>query len=114
MRPILPLLISSLVTWLSAPIYAAGATYHVTHQEILPGEVKWDYLAYEAARKRLFITRSDHVEVYDTVFGHVVGTIPDTLGVHGVALASEFNKGFTSNGRSDQFAAGATALTAAA
>ncbi len=101
MRPILPLLISSLFTWLPTPIYAAEATYHVAHQEILPGEVKWDYLGYDASSKRLFITRGDHVDVYDTALGQVVGTIADTQGVHGVALAPEFNKGFTSNGRND-------------
>jgi DNA-binding beta-propeller fold protein YncE len=31
----------------------------------------------------------------------VVGEIPDTAGVHGIALAPELNRGFTSNGRTN-------------
>jgi DNA-binding beta-propeller fold protein YncE len=31
----------------------------------------------------------------------VIGDIPDTKGVHGIALAPELNRGFTSNGQSD-------------
>jgi YVTN family beta-propeller protein len=86
---------------LAVPIYAAEPTYQVMRKDVLPGEVKWDYLAYEAGSRRLFITRGDHVDVYDTTLGQVVATIADTLGVHGVALAPELDIGFTSNGRSD-------------
>jgi DNA-binding beta-propeller fold protein YncE len=38
--------------------------------------------------------------VLDVDHGKVVGEIPDTLGVHGIALAPELGRGFTSNGRS--------------
>jgi len=31
----------------------------------------------------------------------VVGDIPDTQGVHGIAVASDLGRGFTSNGRAD-------------
>jgi len=75
--------------------------YHVAHQEILPGNVKWDYLAYDQGSRRLFITRGDHVDVYDTILGKVVGNIADTPGVHGVALAPELDQGYTSNGQSN-------------
>ena len=30
--------------------------------------------------------------------GKVIGDIPDTKGIHGMALASDLGKGFTSNG----------------
>ncbi len=33
--------------------------------------------------------------------GDSVGVIPNTIGVHGIAFAPEFGKGFTSNGRSN-------------
>src|ERR1017187_9091840 len=93
--------IASLFLACAVPIYAAEPAYHVTHKEILPGDVKWDYLTYDVGSKRLFITRDDHVDVYDTTLGRVVASIADTQGVHGVALAPELNKGFTSNGRSN-------------
>lgn len=67
-------------------------------KHILPGDVRWDYLTYDVGSKRLFITRGDHVDVYDTTLGRVVASIAGTQGVHGVALAPELNKGFTSNG----------------
>ncbi|HEY6986480.1 MAG TPA: YncE family protein [Rhodanobacteraceae bacterium] len=59
----------------------------------------WDYLTLDAASHRLFVTRSDRVMVLATADGSVVGTIPDTAGVHGVAFDRGNGKGFTSNGR---------------
>jgi YVTN family beta-propeller protein len=101
MRPIFSRFIASLLLACAVPIHAAEPAYHVTHKEILPGDVKWDYLTYDDSSKRLFITRGDHVDVYDTTLSRVVASIADTPGVHGVALAPAFNKGFTSNGRSN-------------
>jgi DNA-binding beta-propeller fold protein YncE len=101
MRTIISGFITLLFLACAMPIHAAEPAYRVTRQEVLPGDVKWDYLAYDAGSRRLFITRGDHVDVYDTMLGRVVASIADTMGVHGVALAPELNKGFTSNGRSD-------------
>jgi DNA-binding beta-propeller fold protein YncE len=47
----------------------------------------------------LFISRGTHVIVVDADQGRIIGDIPDTQGVHGIALADEFKKGFTTNGR---------------
>src|ERR1039457_3572777 len=85
----------------SASIYAAEPEYQVTRHDAVPGAAKWDYLTHDAAGKRLFITHGDQVDVYDPALGKVVGSIANTLGVHGVALAPGLNKGFTSNGRSN-------------
>ncbi len=63
------------------------------------GDNGWDYLSYEAASNRLFISRADHVQVMDGASGKAVGEIPGTDGVHGVALVPQLNKGFTSNGK---------------
>jgi DNA-binding beta-propeller fold protein YncE len=60
----------------------------------------WDYLSLDSANRRLFIAREKHVLVLDADQGKVVGEIPDTLGVHGIALAPELGRGFTSNGGS--------------
>ena len=58
-----------------------------------------DYITCDTAAHRLYISHSTRVEVvrYDTKVH--VGSIPNTPGVHGVALAHEFGKGFTSNGK---------------
>jgi YVTN family beta-propeller protein len=75
--------------------------YHIIRQVKLGGEGGWDYLTFDAKGKRLFISRSTHVMVLDADTFAAVGDIPDTQGVHGIALADEFGKGYTSNGRAN-------------
>jgi YVTN family beta-propeller protein len=79
----------------------APAQYQVKQKYVLGGEGGWDYLTFDAAGKRLFISRGTHVMVVDPYKGTVLGDIPDTPGVHGIALAHELGKGFISNGRDD-------------
>jgi YVTN family beta-propeller protein len=77
--------------------WAAG--YHVIKTYKVGGDGGWDYLTFDKASNRLFISRATHVIVMDADSGKVVGDIPDTPGVHGIALAPEFGRGFVSNGR---------------
>jgi YVTN family beta-propeller protein len=81
-----------------AAVAAATAGYHLANTQILGGDGGWDYLTYDSSSKRLFVSRSTHVMVVDPIGGTVSGDIPDTPGVHGIALATDFGKGFTSNG----------------
>lgn len=53
----------------------------------------------DSQARRLYISRATRVLVIDADTGKSIGEIPDTPGVHGIALAPEFGKGFTSNGR---------------
>jgi YVTN family beta-propeller protein len=78
---------------------AAAAGYHVIKTYKLGGDGGWDYLTVDPASNRLYISRSTHVIVIDADSGQPVGNIPDTPGVHGIALAPEFGRGFVSNGR---------------
>ena len=73
--------------------------YQVKQKYVLGGDGGWDYLTFDPAGKRLFISRGTHVMVVDPSKGSVIGDIPDTAGVHGIALAQDLGKGFTSNGR---------------
>jgi YVTN family beta-propeller protein len=75
--------------------------YRVEHQYTLGGAGGWDYLTLDADASRLFIARADRVLVINTRDGALLKTIPGTAGVHGVALAPDLGKGFTSNGRAD-------------
>jgi YVTN family beta-propeller protein len=72
--------------------------YKVIKKYELGGEGTWDYLTADAEARRLYIARSSHVMVMDLDTGKVVGDLPKTAGVHGVALCPQRNKGFTSNG----------------
>jgi DNA-binding beta-propeller fold protein YncE len=87
---------------LSATALAAnGPGYHVVKTYKLGGDGGWDYLTLDANARRLYISRSTHVMVVDPDSGKVVGDIADTPGVHGIALATDLGRGFTSNGRED-------------
>src|SRR6202048_1657804 len=78
---------------------AGKSGYHLIKKVKLGGEGGWDYLTVDPASRRLFISRGTHVMVVDADEGKVVGDIPNTPGVHGIALVPEMNKGFTSNGK---------------
>lgn len=73
--------------------------YQLKQKFTIGGDGGWDYLTYDAEGKRLFISRGTRVQVVDPEKGTVIGEIPNTPGVHGIALAQDLGKGFTSNGR---------------
>lgn len=80
-------------------LFAAGQDLRILKTYQLGGDGGWDYLKIDSDSHRLFISRSTHVIVIDTDSGKAVGDIPDTPGVHGIALANDLGRGFTSNGR---------------
>lgn len=80
---------------------AADSGYHVFKKLIIGGEGGWDYLTVDGPARRLYISRGAHVMVIDLDTDKVVGDIPNTIGVHGIALAPELNRGFTSNGKAN-------------
>jgi YVTN family beta-propeller protein len=70
----------------------------------LEGGARWDYVTVDPDAHRLYIARTDHVTVVDTESGSVVGDIPDTPGVHGVAVAPDLGVGFISEGKAAKVA----------
>ncbi|PYS27709.1 MAG: YVTN family beta-propeller domain-containing protein [Acidobacteria bacterium] len=78
---------------------AAGTGYHILKEIKVGGEGGWDYLTMDSAARRLYVSHTNKVNVIDPDAGKVVGEIPDTQGVHGIAIAPGLNRGFTSNGR---------------
>jgi DNA-binding beta-propeller fold protein YncE len=77
----------------------AASGYHVIATWKVGGDGGWDYLTADSLARRVYISRGTHVMVLDADSGKTVGDIPDTQGVHGIALAADLAKGFTSNGR---------------
>src|SRR5215510_5622122 len=85
---------------ISPPHLQAAATgYHILNEIKIGGEGGWDYLIVDPAAHRLYVSHATHVVVVDVDKNAVVGDIPDTPGVHGIAIAPDLNKGFISNGR---------------
>jgi DNA-binding beta-propeller fold protein YncE len=89
-----------LVAFLPLALVAAAPTgYHIVGEIKAGGEGGWDYLTVDSAARRLYVSHATHVVVIDLDANKVIGDIPDTPGVHGIAIAAELNRGFVSNGR---------------
>lgn len=73
--------------------------YHIIDSLVLGGEGGWDYCTVDTAAERLYTSRGMRVQVIDLVKKSIIGEIPHTLGVHGIALAPSVQKGYISNGR---------------
>jgi DNA-binding beta-propeller fold protein YncE len=73
--------------------------YHIIQKIPLGGDGGWDFITFDDQEQRLFISRSSHVMVVDADSGKPLGDIPNTVGVHGIALVHDLGRGFTSNGR---------------
>src|SRR5690349_9397269 len=81
---------------------APGASgYKVIKTVPLGGEGGWDYVYVDSGARRVYISHGTHTVVMDADTYAVVGDIPDTQGVHGIAIADDLGRGFTSNGRSN-------------
>jgi YVTN family beta-propeller protein len=74
--------------------------YHVAKKIKVGGEGSWDYLTFDAQTHRLFVSHTDRIVVINTNSEEVVGEILKLEGVHGMAIANEFERGFISNGTS--------------
>jgi DNA-binding beta-propeller fold protein YncE len=85
----------------SAGFAQQQSTFHIARTVNLGGDGSWDYLTYDREAQRLFIARSTRVMVVDVNAGKLNGEIPNTDGVHGVALVTGLRRGVTSNGKAN-------------
>src|SRR5512133_89242 len=76
-----------------------ASEYKIVNKYKMPGNGSWDYLTVDEPSGRVFVSHATMVVVVDLKTGNVVGTINDTPGVHGIAIAQDLNKAFISNGR---------------
>ncbi|HXJ91733.1 MAG TPA: YncE family protein [Terriglobia bacterium] len=81
---------------------ASASGYHLLQKVTVGGEGFWDYLGIAPPARHLFISRGTHVMVVDADSYKTVGDIPDLKGVHGIAIAPEFGRGFISEGQASQ------------
>ena len=77
------------------------AHYAVSARWKVGGTGGWDLLELDSVARRLYVSHSDRVVVLDADNGKIVGEILHTDGVHGIAIASDLGRGFTSNGKSN-------------
>lgn len=86
---------------LTLPLARAQISYRLLQQYPIGGSGGWDYISINSEAKRLYVSHGKQVEVLDENSGKSVGVIPDTPGVHGIAVASDLRRGFVSNGGDD-------------
>src|SRR3989454_8016349 len=86
----------------AALLLQGSTTYKVVGRYPIPGVGGFDYVLLDGPSRRLYVSHATQVDVLDADSGKLVGTITDTPGVHGVAIASAFKHGFTSNGRENK------------
>ena len=89
--------VALLIAVASEAQYAPAGEIHVG------GPGRFDYLAVDSAARRLYLSHGTEVVVIDTATNKVIGTIADTPGVHGIALAPN-GKGFITVGQANQVA----------
>ena len=85
----------------AVPAQFSPNKYHVTKTIQVGGDEGWDYVTVDSAARRVYVSHGSHVVVLDADSDAVVGDIPDTQGVHGIAIAADLGRGFTSNGRAN-------------
>ena len=99
MKPLTVLILTLSLSLLAASAQTAGG-HHVIKKIAIPGEGSWDYLTVDESARRLYVSHGTQVEVLDVDSGAIVGKIPNTPGVHGIAIAPELGRGFVSDGQS--------------
>jgi YVTN family beta-propeller protein len=81
--------------------FGATVNYQVLKKAAVPGTGGWDYVIVDESGRRVYVTHATQVDVLDADSAAIVGTIPNTPGVHGVAVAAEFGRGYISAGKAD-------------
>src|SRR6476619_4432950 len=91
-----------IVVSIALAMWQGGTGYKVETRYSVPGNGGFDYVTIDSTARRLYLSHGTQVDVIDPYTVKLIGTIADTPGVHGVAIASEFKHGFTSNGRENK------------
>ena len=84
---------------LAASAYATD--YQVIKKIPIPGQGSFDYLTVDESGQRLYVSHGTQVDIVDIDSGAVVGKVPNTPGVHGIAVVPDIGRGFVSDGQAD-------------
>jgi DNA-binding beta-propeller fold protein YncE len=95
------LIVGCLILLASAGAQAGPTGVHLLKSVTLGGDTFWDCVYFDAPNHHIFVTHGSHVVVVDSDSYAVVGDIPETPQVHGVAVADKLGKGFITSGASN-------------
>jgi DNA-binding beta-propeller fold protein YncE len=94
-------LLTAILVFTALSALGASSGYHLLKKVPLTGTGGWDYVTVDDAARRVYVAHATQVEVLDADTNEPIATIPDTAGAHGVAVASEFGRGFITAGKAD-------------
>jgi hypothetical protein len=83
---------------LSGATWSAAAELKALTRYAVPDNEGLDYITIDSVARRIYVAHSVRINVLNVDTGAVAGTIEDTPGVHGIAIAGKLKHGFTSNG----------------
>ena len=90
------------LTALAVTVTAAEKTeYRLLKTVPVPGNGGWDYVTVDEAGRSVYVSHATQVDVLDADTYELKGKISGTQGVHGIAVAPDVGRGFTSNGRAN-------------
>jgi len=98
-QPWLSAIMIIMVCFVFQNVQAQKSEYRIVKSIPLTGDGGWDYLSVDEASQILFVSHGIQVNVIDLKTGKEVAVIPETNGVHGIAIANDLNKAFISCGR---------------
>ncbi|MEP6737076.1 MAG: YncE family protein [Chryseolinea sp.] len=103
MKKILPFMLALGCAAILAPhaLLAQPAQYELVKKTVVGGEGGWDYLSVDTENRRLYVSHSTQVEVFNVDTHEKIGVIKDLKGVHGVLAVPQTGRGITTNGRSN-------------
>jgi DNA-binding beta-propeller fold protein YncE len=84
-----------------APSQPGPSGYHLVKTIAVGGTEGWDYVTMDSASRRLYIGRDDHIDVVDVDSGAVIGKVEGLSHTHGIVIAPDFGRGFTSDGEAN-------------
>jgi YVTN family beta-propeller protein len=87
--------------FMTSALAASPSGYRLLKKVSVPGSGGWDYVTVDESARRVYVSHATQVEVLNADTFELVGSIPNTPGVHGIAIASEFGRGFITAGKSD-------------
>ncbi len=73
--------------------------YKIAETISLTGDGGWDYLAVDEINQNLFVSHSSQVNVVSLKSNRQIAVVPETPGVHGIAIANALNRAYISCGR---------------
>jgi YVTN family beta-propeller protein len=86
----------------SIPLTSLAQTgFHVIKSISIPSAGGWDYIMADGEGQRVYVSHGNQVNIISTTTGDSIGYIPNTQGVHGIALAKPFGKGYVTDGRAN-------------